>query len=959
MADQPETISSDPPAPKWRRRTLWVGAIAAVLAAAIIVVAVNRVPIAENMVRGRLADMGLGGSNLEITRLTPWRVELRNLTTGPAGTARIHRLAMDLGWPSWTAPTVKALDLEGVQLSLAIKDGAVGWGDLMPLVAGGGTGGGALPLPRMTLTDVLIDVVHKGGPTALSLADVAVTPKDDGSLQVTKASIDLVHPLGQATVQAAGRRDATGRLALDLIIEDAQGAMGPISLSGAKGSLRLVGDPARPGDLTGEGKLEVAGLALPGGLLTEGVVSARLAEGRATLSADLADDGLGLILSGKAEGAPFDPAVPVILITRAVASDLARLPVPEGVTGKGTVDLRTTGLLADLLSGDSLRLPPMEVSLILPEVAHPTAPGTWSVRTKAALTVAAGAATLAFTEPVTVAGRLLGGGVTATVPGRVVLGLDPVKLAKVDLEPLRVVIDKVDAGGASVSGPLAVVLTPRQGGMTVAPDGGVRKADFAFRAESPSLELRAGGRTAVLRTARVTGGVTVTVPAKGPPGVQLSLAGLDAHVPDLDLEAQGIGMTAVSRGGVGAGWTIQAAAKALRHTAAAPFAVTAKGQWSPRNWDVEGTLRQDRTNLIASFAAGETSRTGAGRARVDMVPLNLAGIDGGVHAITPLLAPFVKSITGTVQVSAKTEWTQAGAGPMQVTGSLRGAGITPATALLPPAVKGAVAGLSNLAVEFSLPPGDPAAGTGAVAVTGGNLQLGPIQATGISGRVALERLWPPLTPPGQEILVERVAAALPAADGRLRFQVLGLSSIKVERAELTGIGGRIWAEDMAIRDGVPPGHVTLHVDGLGLGDLAAQMNILGLKAEGKLSGRIPVDLGKDGEVAIRGGLLTAQGKGLLAFVPPTRAPAGEAGRMDMVLDILEDLRFDGMTLTLDGDAQKDVRMQVHVQGRNPKIQEGRPVDLTVNLTGNIGQAIQAELRNFDIKGLAGAGGAAK
>ena len=97
MADQPETISSDPPAPKWRRRALWVGAIAAVLAAAVIVVAVNRAPIAENMVRGRLADMGLGGSNLEITRLTPWRVELRNLTTGPAGTARIHRLAMDLG----------------------------------------------------------------------------------------------------------------------------------------------------------------------------------------------------------------------------------------------------------------------------------------------------------------------------------------------------------------------------------------------------------------------------------------------------------------------------------------------------------------------------------------------------------------------------------------------------------------------------------------------------------------------------------------------------------------------------------------------------------------------------------------------------------------------------------------------------------------------------------------------
>lgn len=962
MAEQPEAVSSDPAAPKWRRRGLWAGAIIAVLAAGIAVVAVNRAPIAENLVRDRLADMGLGGSNLEITRLTPWRVELRNLATGPAGTARIHRLAMNLSWPSWTAPKVSALSLEGVQLALTVKDGTPGWGDLTPLVAGGGTGGGLGPLPDVTLTDALIDVVHAGGPTTLSLTDVSLTPQPDGGLLVKQASIDLVHPLGQATIQATGSRDAAGRLALDMTIEDALGAVGPVSLSGAKGSLRLAGDPARPGEVTGDGILEVAGLALPGGLLTEGTLSARLAEGRATLSADLADDGLGLTLSGKAEGTPVDPAAPVTLTARAAASDLARLPVPEGVAGKGTLDLQTIGPLADLLSGDLARLPPVEALLTLPDVAHPAAPGTWSVQTKAIVAAEAGAVTLTFTEPVEVAGRLLGGEVTATVPGRVILGLDPFKIKGADLAPLRVAISKVDVGGASVSGPLAVVLTPRKGGVTVAPDGSLRKVDFAIKADSPSLGMRAGGRTAVLRTARVTGGVTLTLPAEGPPGVRLDLAGLDAHLPDLDVEAQGINVNAASRGGTDAGWNIQVAAKALRHTAAAPFAVTAKGRWSPRKWGVEGTLRQDRSGLIASFAANENTRTGAGRARVDTVPLNLAGVDGGVHAITPLLAPFVKSITGTVQVSAKSEWDKAGPAPVQVTGSLRGAGITPAVSLLPPAAKGAVAGVSNLAAEFSLPPGDPTAGAGVVAVTGGNLQLGPTQATGVSGRVTLDRLWPPMTPPGQEVLIERVVAALPAADGRLRFQVLGPSSVKIERAELTGIGGRIWAEDMAIRGGVLPERVILHVEGLGLGDLAAQMNILGLRAEGKLSGRIPVELGKGGEVAIRDGLLTAQGKGLLAFVPPTRAPAGpagETGRMDMVLDILEDLRFDGMTLSLDGDAQKDVRMQVHVQGRNPKIQEGRPVDLTVNLTGNIGQAIQAELRNFDIKGLAGAGAAGR
>ncbi|UTW53228.1 YdbH domain-containing protein [bacterium SCSIO 12827] len=957
MADQPETIPSDTSAPKWRRQVLWAAAVVAVLAAGIAVVAVNRAPIAEKLVRGQLAEMGLGGSNLEITRLTPWRVDIRNLATGPSGTARIARLGMDLTWPSWTAPKVGALSLEGGQLSLTVMDGAVDWGDLAPLFAGDGAGGGAPALPEIALTDTLIDIAHAGGPTTLSLMDVTLAPQAGGGLVLKQASIDFVHPFGQATVQVTGSRDAAGRLAFDLIIEDAEGAVGPVSLSAAKGSLRLAGDPARLDGLTGEGIVEVSGLALPGGLLTEGTLSARLADGQAMLSADLTDDGLGLALSGKAGGTPFDATSAAEVSLRATAADLSRLPLPDSVTGKGTVDLRTMGPLADLLSGDPARLPSVEASLTLPEVAHPAAPGTWSVRTKADISLDADSATVTITEPVAVAGRILGGGVTAMVPGQVTLTLDPFKVTKADLMPVRVSIDKFTAGGASVAGPLVVVVSPRKDGVTFAPDGNLGKADFAFKVESPSLGLRSGGRMAVLRTARVTGGVTVTVPPAGPPDVRLTLAGLDAHFPDLDVEAEGVSLTATGQGAPNTAWNLQAAAKTLRHTAAAPFDVTAKGRWSPRKWDVEGTLRQARSGLIASFAANENTRTKAGNGRVDMVPLNLAGIDGGVHVITPLLTPFIKSITGMVQVSAITEWDKTGLRPIQVTGSLRGAGITPAPALLPPAAKGFVAGLSSLAAEFSLPPDDPAAGTGIVAVTGGNLQLGPTQATGISGRVQLDHLWPPVSPPGQEVVIEQVVAALPAADGRLRFQILGPSSVKVERAELAGIGGRIWAEDMAIRDGVPPERMTLHVDGLGLGDLAAQMNILGLKAEGKLSGRIPVELGEGGEVAIRGGLLTSQGKGLLAFKSPTRLVPGqtpEGGRMDMVLDILEDLRFDGMTLTLDGDAQKDVQIQVHVQGRNPKIQEGRPVDLTVNLTGNIGQAIQAELRNFDIRGLAGA-----
>ncbi|HCS69589.1 MAG TPA: hypothetical protein DIW51_06425 [Rhodospirillaceae bacterium] len=939
---------------------MWAAVVVAVLAAGIAVVAVNRAPIAEKLVRGQLAEMGLGGSNLEITRLTPWRVEVRNLATGPAGTARIARLGMDLTWPSWTAPKVGALSLEGVQLSLAIKGGTVNWGDLMPLFADGGTGGGALALPEITLTDTLIDIAHAGGPTTLSLMDVALAPQAGGGLVLKQALVDIVHPLAQATIRLTGHRAKGGQVALDIVVEGGQGSLGGGSVAHFSGPMSISGDLSNPLNMDATAAFSIEGLRGPMQLRGGGNVKAKMKGGVAHWELDLVESSRGLLVNAAGQASLAGKS------TRKVTSVMAKIEAPDletlgvvGLSGRATVKLDTDLVLVqpEPVWASIFSPLPVWVELDAADVRYPGFEGPWNIWAKAQVDYSKDDLVIRLNEDASVSGKPLGGQVEARLAGGLELGLIPLRLKKINAEKIRLKLDRADVAGASFDGPLALEVVPGGSGTITFTEGVATKLDMKYRMTSPSASARFGGRMAVLRTARVTGGVTVTVPPAGPPDVRLTLAGLDAHLPDLDIEAEGLSLTATGQGAANAAWNLQAAAKTLRHTAAAPFAVTAKGRWSPRKWDVEGTLRQDRSGLIASFAANETTRTKAGSGRVDMVPLNLAGIDGGVHAITPLLTPFIKSITGTVQASAITEWDKTGLRPIQVTGSLRGAGITPAPALLPPAAKGFVAGFSSLAAEFSLPPGDPAAGTGTFAVTGGNLQLGPTQATGISGRVQLEHLWPPVSPPGQEVVIEQVVAALPAADGRLRFQILGPSSIKVERAELAGIGGRIWAEDMAIRDGVPPERMTLHVDGVGLGDLAAQMNIPGLKAEGKLSGRIPVKLGEGGTVAIRGGLLTSQGKGLLAFKSPTRPMPGQApegGRIDMVLDILEDLRFDGMTLTLDGDAQKDVQIQAHVQGRNPKIQEGRPVDLTVNLTGNIGQAIQAELRNFDIRGLAGA-----
>ncbi|MEQ8506629.1 MAG: YdbH domain-containing protein [Rhodospirillales bacterium] len=964
MAAPPEKTETASTAPNWRRRAVW-GAVGILIVAVVVgILAVNRAPIAEILVKDKLAGLGLAGSELEITRLTPWSVEVRNLTTGPQGTARIARLEADIVWHSWTNPTVSAVTLDGVQLALSVsKSGVPDWGDLAPLMSGDG-GSGPSTIPLIALRDALVEISHSGGPTVVSLGRADISGDDGGTILLKDAVFDVVHPLAQGSLRASGQRAADGTLDMTLKVEGAQASWQDMSLADLEGRLKVTGDPLRLSSLSGEGRLNLAGLAMPGGMLTGGHVAVRLADGAGEFDLKLADEGLALTLSAQARGRLGDTAAVLDVTVTAAGADLARLPIANRLKGAGELRLVASAPFSVFLAAGVEKAPEADISTTLDQVEVVGVPGIWSGRARGKVTVADRTATLMLTEPAEISGQVFEGGISARIPGSARFGLAPFKVTDVSLDPLRLAVTKAVAGGIVVNGPLDLLLTPKDGGLVFANDDRVvalSKAGFTIAAQSPSLTVSSGGQGAVLRTAGLKGRIAATFPIEGQPGMRLNLSGLDAHVPDFDVEAQGISLTAASRGGLDESWNLNAKATSLRHTSAAPFSLDAKGHWNKRKWKAEGTLRQQGSGLIASLSADEDTRSGKGHARVDTLPLNLSAVPGGVHGITPLLAPFINSLTGTVQVSATTAWDKAGAKPVEVTGTLRGAGVTPAAALLPAALKGAVAGISTLSVAATLPPGDPSAGRGSIGIAGGNLRVGPAQATGISAQVKLDRLWPPLTPPGQELRVDRIAATLPVSDGRMKFQITGPSSVAIERAELTSIGGRLWADDIAITDGALPERVILNVDRLGLSDLAAQANVLGLRADGLLSGRIPIDLGQDGNVTIRDGLLEAQGKGLVSFVPPARAAAqagegaGQGGRMDLVLDVLEDLRFDGMTMKIDGDARKDVNIRLRLQGRNPKIQEGRPVDLTVNLSGNLGEAIQAEFQNFDIKGLTGVG----
>ncbi len=111
----------------------------------------------------------------------------------------------------------------------------------------------------------------------------------------------------------------------------------------------------------------------------------------------------------------------------------------------------------------------------------------------------------------------------------------------------------------------------------------------------------------------------------------------------------------------------------------------------------------------------------------------------------------------------------------------------------------------------------------------------------------------------------------------------------------------------------------------------------GLYGSGVLGGALPLKL--DGnQLSISQGQLLSQGEGGVIRYQPT-AEVSLMGQQNpgiqLALEALTDFRFDLLDLTLDYRPSGDAVMKARLKGRNPGWQQGRPVDLNLNIEENL------------------------
>jgi hypothetical protein len=207
-------------------------------------------------------------------------------------------------------------------------------------------------------------------------------------------------------------------------------------------------------------------------------------------------------------------------------------------------------------------------------------------------------------------------------------------------------------------------------------------------------------------------------------------------------------------------------------------------------------------------------------------------------------------------------------------------------------------------------------------------------AEGINGAIHLDRSWPPRTPPAQRIEIDRVRAGIPLTDGDIRFQLKPNGHLALERITWRTLGGQIHGEGI-VDPAAQSRRMSFHVRDLQLAKLTETLELEGLSGTGALAGEIPLEL-VDNRLFVRNGRLTAGREGGTITYRPSRRPSilatGGAG-VDLLLEMMEDLRYEALRITLDGEAVGDIKLGFHVRGANPAVHSGHPVEFNISVNG--------------------------
>lgn len=391
-------------------------------------------------------------------------------------------------------------------------------------------------------------------------------------------------------------------------------------------------------------------------------------------------------------------------------------------------------------------------------------------------------------------------------------------------------------------------------------------------------------------------------------GGQVALADGRLRLPAWQVTLEGIASEiALAPAGLAAGQTIPLTVQTISQGATpawfAPLTLHATLRPDPGALRFDARLGRPNGTLELTLHGRHSLADGRGRAAVALAPLTFAPGQLQPRTLAPAGGDLLADVAGTLALDGSIAWGE-------------GAAVTADLALL----------LDELAFT-----------------------AGPARFSQVNGVIDLDRLWPPGTPPGQQVAIGLVDLGLPLTRGLLAFQLLPEGALAVERLRWDFAGGTVAAAPFTVGSAASDIIATLNAERLDLAQLFALTRLDGLSGEGTIRGTLPLRV-SGVEAVIEGGELRATGPGWLRYrsdgVPAALQAGGE--NVSLLLQALENFRYEALRITLDGRTDAEMDIGLHVKGANPDLYDGYPIEFNLDLEGELANILRSGLASYQI-----------
>jgi hypothetical protein len=281
------------------------------------------------------------------------------------------------------------------------------------------------------------------------------------------------------------------------------------------------------------------------------------------------------------------------------------------------------------------------------------------------------------------------------------------------------------------------------------------------------------------------------------------------------------------------------------------------------------TLREPRSGAaVTRVAVRHDLSRGRGDALLDVDGLRF-GQSLQPEAVTPLTLGMIANVYGTLKGQGRINWSD---GKVASDGSFSTDGL-------------------NLAAAF-----------------------GPV--TGLKGTISFTDLLGLVTAPDQQVTVAEINPGVAVTNGVIRYRILADRKLSVAEGRWPFAGGTLVLEPTLLDMGQPVARrLTFRIDGLDAASFVQQLEFKNIAVTGRFDGVLPIIFDAHGGRIENGVLKVRPGGGTLSYVGDvTNADLGRVARI--AFDALKSMRYDRLTIDLNGSLDGEIVSQVRFDGTN-------------------------------------------